>query len=601
MKNFWLIMTLCLCACVAVWAQEETPPGDDNAPAVAEETTPVAVQEPQADAPVVPPDTLLVARLKSIDTLGQALDALKAWISEHPSVESLFDDEWQAIEKFDLRTAAAQYMDMTQEEFDNFFEGALTLRIGASDAWAMQEKSLASAIELTASTPERAQEFVQLLKDEDSVIETAAAAEGVERIRLDMTQQDAQVQDSTALEERQMDLYVGLAGKKVILGNSLEYTLACVKALGEGDAQSNAFWARVAQSDASAWVDTKALARMLRAQLEAKKANQERAMDPKVFDELKLDEVEGLGVWMSFVPLQVQLELSYAPNTTGVARLLTCAPTGLEASPLVPADATEFSLGRVDVAALWGELRRIAKIVMPATDVIYQGWQKQLEEAQGVNIDRQLFGAFGNRYVLFSRGSRQNLEGSALYVAVNDPVALQSGLEALFGFFAQGKELFDKEKIANVPVWRLKSEFQQASAPPIAYAITPQWLIVSVGDPTQMQELIENASHTQVEHTGFESEQIKNVLGQPAATTLSYRPLKVALENFAAALVQVQERQQAEDAEQGDDQQQDDAQARAPAAREVPSFDDVKESLILWNESRPGDLLMNIKIISNDE
>lgn len=575
---------------------QELPPGDDQGAAVAQEVTPAA-PEAQAEAPVVPQGTLAVARLKSIDTLSQALDALKAWVSEHPSVESLFDDEWQAVQNFDLRSAAAQYMDLTQEEFDNFFEGALTLRIGASDTWAMQEKTLASALELTASTPERAKEFVQLLKDEDSVMESAEEAEGVERIRLDMTQEDVQAQDSTTLEQRQMDLYVAVVGKKVVLGNSLDYTSACAKALAEPSTVGNAFWARVAQSDAAAWLDTKAFARMLRAQLEAKKARQERAMDPKVFDELKLDEVEGLGVWMSFVPLQVQLELSYAPNTTGVARLLTCAPTGLEASPLVPADATEFSLGRVDVAALWGELRRLAKIVMPATEVIYQGWQKQLEDAQGVNIDRQLFGAFGNRYVLFSRGSRQNLEGSALYVAVNDPVALQSGLEALFGFFAQGKELFDKEKIGNVPVWRLKSEFQQASAPPIAYAITPQWLIVSIGDPTQMQELIENANHTQIEHAAFESEAVKEVLAQPAATTLSHRPLKVALENFAAALIQVQERQQAQDAGQegeGNDEP-------APVAQEVPTFDDVKESLILWNESRPGSLLMSIKIISNNE
>lgn len=545
--------------------------------------------------PSYPAGTLAVARLKSFDTLGKAFDSLKTWVSEHPSVESLFDDEWQGIERLDLRATAAQYLDLTQEEFNNFFEGAMTLMIGDDLAWAQQSKMLPVGIELTASSADRAREFVQMLKDEDGVLETQEEAEGVERIRIDVSsQEEERLSDATTAQKNEMDLYVAQAGEKIILGNSLEYTTACLKALESQMGQQNRFWGRVEQADAALWVDPRAVLGMLRAQLEAKKQRGERGLEPKVLDDLGLNELEGVGLWASFVPLQVQVELTYSPSATGVARILTCTPTGLEASPLVPADAQEFSMGRVDVACLWTELRRAAKVIVPATDVIYQGWQKQLKESQGVNIDKQLFGSFGNKYVFFSRGTPDKPEGSALYFAVNDAVALQGGLEAFFGFFAQGKEFFEREKIAGVPVWRLKSEFQSANAPAVAYAIAPQWLIVSVGDPTQMQELIEDANAQQVGNSVFANDEIKQILATPAVSTFSHRPLRVALENFAAALIEVQERQQA--AQEGENNLK-----KPPVEREIPSFDDVKESLIMWNESRPGSVMTTIKIISNDE
>ncbi len=561
----------------------------------AQEAAPAAEEKVPAYSPSYPADTLAVVRLKSFETLGNAFDELKKWVGEHPSVESLFDDEWQGVKKFDLRSAAAQYLDLTQDEFDSYFEGAITLIVGNNYQWAQETKMLPVAMELTASSSDRAKEFIDMLKEEDGVLETSMEPEGVERIKIDITPVDEEgVSDAVeapAAQKNEMDIFVAQEGSQIVLGNSLEYTIAAVKSLRTPMPSDNAFWTRVEGSDAAMWVDAQAVVAMVKAQMEAKKAAGGRGMDAKIIDELGLGELEGLGVWATFVPLKLQLELSYSPSATGIARIFNCTPTGLEPTPLIPADVDEFSIGRADIACLWTELRRMAKIVVPATDVIYQGWSQQLEASQGVNIDKQLFGALGNKYVFFTRGTKDRPEGSALYLAVNDAVALQGGLDAFFGFFAQGKEFFDREKIAGIPVWRLKSEFQSANAPPIAYAITPQWVIVSVGDPTQMQELIENAAKTQVESPIFARDAVKEVLANPSVTTFSHRPLKIALANVAAAVMQINERQE----------QEKGAPAKPSAQKDFPSFHDVTESVIMWNENRPGSVMATIKIISNNE
>lgn len=561
----------------------------------AQETS--AEETPVLAAPSYPADTLAVVRLKSFEALGKAFDTLKEWVGDHPSVEALFDDEWQGIEKLDLRKAAAQVLDLTQDEFDSYFEGTITLAIGSDMAWAQESKMLPVAVELTASSADRAKEFVEMLKDEDEVVETAVEAEGVERVRIEVTTDEEAISaDDDAVQAadaqtKEVDVFVATEGQKVVFGNSLAYVTAALRNLRNPVPVANQFWARVGDSDAALWIEAPAVWNMVRAQMEAKKAAGGRGMDPKIIEELGLNEMEGLGMWMSFMPLKVQIELSYSPSATGLMRIFTCTPTGVEASALVPADAQEFSLGRADVMCLWTQLRRMAKIAVPATDVIYQGWAKQLEESQGVNIEKQLFGSFGNKYVLFTRGQPGKSEGSAIYMAVNDAVALQGGLDAFFGFFAQGKDFFDKEKIGGVPVWRLKSEFQSSSAPPIAYAITPQWLIVSMGDPTQMQELIEDATHATVSNPIFANDEVIEVLANPSVTTFSHRPLRGALANLAATLQEIEARQQAK--EEG-------TQKPSPK-REVPSFDDVKESVIIWNESRPGSVTATIKVISNNE
>ena len=567
-----------------------------QAPAAA----PVALQDPPAaSSPAAVPGTLLSARLKSFDSIVNAYDSVKTWAGANSSVQDLLDETWPHWRELDLKSLTADSLSLSAQEFDDYFSGAITLYIGDDFKWAKESKMLPVSVVMNARTATGAQEFIAKMKEDDAVIETASEAEGVERVRID-TQVDEPSDevpaDVNATGPQFIDLFIVTHDASVIVGNSLDYTLAALRAQRDAVTPPNAFWEREAASDIALWMDPRGFFAMVKDQLEAKaqepNENGKSKIASQVFSSLGLNELEGLGLAVDFNALTVRCQLSYAGAPTGIARVFTCAPTGLEASPLIPADADQFALGRVDLSCLWTEVRRIAKLVMPASEVIYQGWQQQLQQSYGVDIDRQLLGALGTRYVYVKHEAEE--EGNALYIALNDSVALQGALEGLANFVAQGKELFEREKIADVPVWRLKSEFQSANAPSIAYAITPQWLIVSIGDPTQMEDLIENARHTSADHPFFARASTQELLSHPELTSLGCRPLKVLLSSAVAAWSEVERRQAARSG--------DNAAPPPPAEQDdLPTFDDVTENVAMWSENRPGSVLSTFKIIPANE
>jgi len=179
-------LTCSLFFACSLFAQETSPLGAVIPPPSAEAPSAAVVAAPAGptSAPSVPPDTLAVVRLKGVEALDKALDALKDWVRVHPSVQSLFDEEWEAVDKFDLRRAAADYLDLSAEDFNKFFNGAITLYISGDFAAAKKTKSLPVALEITTRSSDSAKDFAELLKSEDDVQETEEVAEGVERIRI---------------------------------------------------------------------------------------------------------------------------------------------------------------------------------------------------------------------------------------------------------------------------------------------------------------------------------------------------------------------------------------------------------------------------------
>jgi hypothetical protein len=214
---------------------------------------------------------------------------------------------------------------------------------------------------------------------------------------------------------------------------------------------------------------------------------------------------------------------------------------------------------------------------------MYQGWKKQIQETYGVDIDRQLFGALGDRAVLYTLSSGDKADGLAIYVAVNDPTSLTGALDALSGFFSQGKTLFEKSQIKGTPVWRLKNEFQSPNAQSVAYAITHEWLIVSIGDPTQMQDLIEGADNHQIENSALKNETVNETLKDPTLVGFSHRPLREVLTDIA--MIAKESRHKSASLHEVEEEE------------EIPEFDDVKESLLWYSRYTPGVIETNLRII----
>lgn len=544
-------------------------------------------------SPLCPAGTFTVIRLRDFASLERAIEDLKKWTHEHPSVESIFDeDEWKKIQEFNLREKLAETLELTQKDFDEYFQGAITICISGDFELAKQKKTLPVAMATTAGSPEKALEFTALLKSEEDVLETSQEAEGVDRVRIRGEEvADPSTKVKKAVEP--MDVYLATVGPLVIVGNNLDYTLAARAAALSSTTLQNAFWSRSASADLAAWVDPRPFFRLLKDQLEAKSKAQEDAATPsakvssQIVDDLGLNEIEGIGIRINFSPVVMQMQIDTVDNPTGVAKLFSCLPSGITATSLIPVDADEFSISRLDIPCLWGELRRLAKIAMPASETMYEGWKKQIQTDYGIDFDRQFIGSFGDRVIAFS--SPDESENMAYYIAINDAVSFQGGLDSVIGFFTQGKSPFEKEKIGATTVWRLKSESQAPDAPAVAYAITPQWLIVSVGDPTQMQDLIEAAS-LRIDrplNKILESPQAKEVLSNPNLISFSSQSLKVVLSEASIAARQAKLRHQ------GDKANDDEIQP--------PSFDDVKSTVMVYTEVKPGSVISTLKIIPNEE
>jgi hypothetical protein len=580
--------------------------------------------------PAYPEGTLAVFRIKSFRSIDQAVQSLKTWVHQHPTVESLFDDEWPAIEKFDLRISAARALDLSPKDFDNFFEGEILLYISGDFESASKTKMLPASIVLKTHSAASAKSFLELLKSQDEITEVSVEHGGIQHLRvtpkntpdtkLDSSSQSSQKSDekdeadespsSSASKSKKIrkpfDLFVVIKDERVIIANTLDYTVATQNALTAPPANNTEFWSKVSDADLAGYLDLRPFWAKLKEQIQQKaKDNPNSRVDPKLIDELGLDEIAGVGLRLNFTPFNLQSELDYALNPTGIAKIITCTPTGLEPSSLIPKDATEFTLGRMDLNCTWTEIRRLMKIAVPSSVAMYDGWAKELETSSGVNIDRQIFGALGERYIVYSRTDKGDIPSTAVLVALNDSVAFQGGVDALLNFISQGKDLFTKDKVGSTTVWRLKSEFQGNSSPAIAYAITPSWLIVSIGNPTQMQDLVEsvqsqskNTNSFESMHEAFNWPTVKEVLSNPSIVGFAERPLKDVMNDFFVAYLEVKKR---ESARKTLSENPEDDESLTPEDFVAPVFDDVNESVLFQTESRPGAMVTTIKIVQPNE
>jgi len=549
-----------------------------------------------------PQGTFMVARLKGFDVLSTAVERSKSWLHDHPSIESLLDeDTWKKIEKFDLQRAAAEGLDLGEDKFKDYFSGSISICFSNDFKDTQKTKTLPAVVMMTSKTEEKAGEFIQMVRENTDVVNVSRETEGVDHFRVkasDKTdkvsplKKDAISQPKQSKTPELVDVYVTLYQNKILMGNTLDYTLLARKALENQTSRQPVFFEQAANADLALWVDPRPIFALAQSQLEAKaKAAEEKGesskIDPKIIDKLGLDEIQGAGVAVDFSQSSLRIEVDTVPEPSGVAKLFTCSPQGIVASPLIPADAEEFTISRFDAVCLWEQLKKLAKIIVPATDTMYQGWKKQIQETYGVDFDKQLFGSLGDRAILYTTASGEKSDSLALYVAVNDPISLTGALDAISGFFTQGKALFEKSQIAGTPVWRLKNEFQSANTQSVAYAITHDWLIVSVGDPTQMQDLIEGADNHQIDNKTFKNDIVNEIMKDPTLVSFSHRPLKEILTDIAMIIKETHRKTVSPKSEEPDE--------------DIPEFDDVKESMLIYTRYSSGVVETNLRIIPNEK
>lgn len=199
----------------------------------------------------------------------------------------------------------------------------------------------------------------------------------------------------------------------------------------------------------------------------------------------------------------------YLGERTGLLALLESSEGAPPLPPFVPAGALTATTVRYDLGRLWPKLEKVLKEVSPALHLMVDGQIKAFEAKAGVNVRKDLFGSFGDRHVSFSEtaytmgnnfadalkdfeqgeGVPEEPPVKEVYaIGLRDGQALDRSIRGIVDAFAGGAELFDEREHKGVTVRTMKGT--EATGHFLSYAITPDWLLVNVGKPAGLNQVI---------------------------------------------------------------------------------------------------------------
>ena len=229
-----------------------------------------------------------------------------------------------------------------------------------------------------------------------------------------------------------------------------------------------------------------------------------------LLDALALDGLEclALQIDLSEEGLEVGSAL-YLGERTGLLALLESAEGAPPMPPFVPAGAFTATTVRYDLGRLWPKLEKVLKEVSPALSLMVDGQIKAFETKAGVNVRKDLLGSLGDEIVTFSemaftRGNdfadalKNYEEGEGapeeppvreVYaIGLRDGRALDRSIRGIVDAFAGGAKLFDERRHRGVTIRTMKGA--GGDGPFFSYAITPEWLLLSVGKASGLNQVV---------------------------------------------------------------------------------------------------------------
>jgi hypothetical protein len=439
-------------------------------------------------------ETLMVARVRSLKRLADGFNHFKAWFEAQSSLVDFWAPASKPVLDFDPEAFLAKFFETSSGNLDAFFPGSVTLIVDedANSILAGKIPGLTAVVEL--SSEELAQKLFDLVKGSECVEKASLEEDEVSCTRLLLKSEGA---SSAGAKEKYF--FAMVEGRRFWLATSTDSLAMCLKAQKSGFMPD--FFRKANSSDLCVWIDPKPVEALAKNYLEKRQAetgdseNHTKPFLPAdILDKLGLDGALGIGASADLDTLEFRLEVATAPDAGGIFKVFKCAPSGLEPSPLVPDTADEFAIGRFDIECLWQTVKELLTSIFPATSTIYNGWEKQILDSYGVAVDHQLFGAMGTHYISYGIADEQGGHTRVMLMELKDCVAFKQALEAVIEFFSQGKTYFDKQTVSGTTIYRLKGEFQANSASSIAYAISPKWLIICAGGPSEIANVVESLS-----------------------------------------------------------------------------------------------------------
>lgn len=189
----------------------------------------------------------------------------------------------------------------------------------------------------------------------------------------------------------------------------------------------------------------------------------------------------------------------------GLLKLAAYGPGAAPRPPLVPADATSFSSARLDFQKGWSAVEEMMNTLNPALLAMAAGQLNGFLQAKGVELDlrRDLLENLGDELFVVEtdrdavgveQATSMPGQGSVIGIEISQRQGIELTIESLKGLVGQGSDLFSSREYLGTTIYSLKPEVTgggaAGSSAGMAYAVTDGWLLVSLGAPQTLEEVL---------------------------------------------------------------------------------------------------------------
>jgi hypothetical protein len=218
-----------------------------------------------------------------------------------------------------------------------------------------------------------------------------------------------------------------------------------------------------------------------------------------IIDALGLEALECMGLGMDFDENGMEIASAiFMGKRGGLLKLMRLPDGDAPLASFVPSGVATATVARYDLGAVWPIMEEILRKVSPALHLMVNTQIQAFETKAGVNVRKDILGAFGEELVTFSDLKPLDLEElddpddlpmSEFYaVSLRDSEVFDRSLRTLLGSIAPGSELFKDREHKGITVRSMRGA--EGAGIELSYAVTPKWLLVNVGDRSRMLRVI---------------------------------------------------------------------------------------------------------------
>jgi len=218
-----------------------------------------------------------------------------------------------------------------------------------------------------------------------------------------------------------------------------------------------------------------------------------------LIDALGLDGLECLGLGIDFSKQSVELGSAvFMGERDGLLKLMRMPEGDAPLVPFVPAGVATATVSRYDLGQVWPVIEEVLQKVSPALHLMVNSQIAAFETKAGVNVRKDLLGAFGEELVTFSELKPLDPEslvdggelpmGEFYAISLKDSETFDRALRTLMDTFAPGAELFEDRQHKGVTIRSMRGG--EGLGIELSYAVTSKWLLLNVGERSRMLRAI---------------------------------------------------------------------------------------------------------------